>query len=268
MSAAVRPLIVTGHQPTYLPWLGLFHKIALCDIFVFMDDVQFLVGDWNNRNRIKGAQGPFWLTVPTRKGATVQLLKDTLIDDSKQGAPQDWQSIHWRALQSSYRKSPYWREYEAWFEDVYVRHRWTNLTDLCEYMLKFFLASLGLSPRFEKASALAFTGQKSDLVLEHCTRFGADICVFGAHGRDYAVETDFTKRGISLHFQSYRHPDYHQRFGEFTPFMSIVDLLCNHGPLSMDILMSGNIDGDDLRAWWRTRATPGVLQQFPMESRT
>jgi hypothetical protein len=40
--------IVTGHQPVYLPWLGLFHKISLADVFVLMDDVQYLVRDWNN----------------------------------------------------------------------------------------------------------------------------------------------------------------------------------------------------------------------------
>ena len=45
--------IVSGHQPVYLPWLGLFHKISLCDKFVYMDTVQYLNNDWNNRNKIK-----------------------------------------------------------------------------------------------------------------------------------------------------------------------------------------------------------------------
>ena len=35
---------VSGHQPAYLPWLGLFHKLYLSDVFVYMDTVQFLQG--------------------------------------------------------------------------------------------------------------------------------------------------------------------------------------------------------------------------------
>ena len=30
-------IVLTAHQPVYLPWLGLFHKISLADKFVFFD---------------------------------------------------------------------------------------------------------------------------------------------------------------------------------------------------------------------------------------
>ena len=29
------------HQPEYLPWLNLFIKMALCEKFVFLDNVQY-----------------------------------------------------------------------------------------------------------------------------------------------------------------------------------------------------------------------------------
>ena len=60
-------IIISGHQPVYLPWLGLFHKLHLCDKFVFMDTVQYLDGDWNNRNKIRTANGSIMLTVPIDK---------------------------------------------------------------------------------------------------------------------------------------------------------------------------------------------------------
>ena len=56
--------ILTAHQPVYMPWLGLFHKIAISDTFVWFDDVQYQTKDWNNRNRIMTNNGPIWLTVP------------------------------------------------------------------------------------------------------------------------------------------------------------------------------------------------------------
>jgi hypothetical protein len=57
-------LIVAVHQPQYLPWLGYFDKIRRADVFCFLDNVQYKKNDWQNRNRIKTAQGWQWLTVP------------------------------------------------------------------------------------------------------------------------------------------------------------------------------------------------------------
>ena len=45
---------VAIHQPNYLPWAGYFHKIARCDVFVYLDSVQFPRGQsFGARNRIK-----------------------------------------------------------------------------------------------------------------------------------------------------------------------------------------------------------------------
>ena len=60
-------MIVSIHQPNYLPWLGYFNKIARSDVFVIFDDVQFPIGKkgfFGNRNQIKTNNGKMWLTVP------------------------------------------------------------------------------------------------------------------------------------------------------------------------------------------------------------
>jgi len=69
-------------QPNYIPWRGFFDFVHEVDVFVFLDDAQYTVRDWRNRNRIRTKQGEtVWLTVPTIGGRN-QLIKDVNIDDS------------------------------------------------------------------------------------------------------------------------------------------------------------------------------------------
>jgi hypothetical protein len=234
-------MILTAHQPVYLPWLGLFHKIALSDEYCYLDSVQYQKNDWNNRNKIKTAQGPLWLTVPIlTEGHLDKKFPQIEIDNTK-----DWRKKHWLSIKTNYQKAPYFKKYAPFFEDVYSRE-WTHLSELNEYMLKWFLQELGISVKFSKASELHLKEAKSDLVLEMCQKLDADTFIFGALGKDYAKEEDFTAERIQLYFQEYNPPTYPQLYGEFAPYMSIVDLLFNCGERSLEVLMSGNLTKDEL----------------------
>jgi hypothetical protein len=227
-------LILTAHQPVYLPWLGLFHKIALAETFVSFDAVQYLPKDWNNRNKIKTSAGPKWLTVPVlRKGYLDKPFHAIEINNA-----EPWRRKHWRALATSYAKAPHFDDHAAFFEEVYARD-WQYLTELDEHLLRWFLEVLGIETRFLKASEQSFQGAKSELVLDMCRQLGADAYVFGALGRDYADVDAFEAAGVRVAFQDYRHPTYPQLHGDFVPYLSIVDLLFNCGPRSREILMSG-----------------------------
>lgn len=245
------PHIVSGHQPVYLPWLGLFHKISLADVFVIMDDVDYLEQDWNNRNKLKGPQGAFWLTAPTKlKDSPSRTLRDIRLDTSGEGSGRDWQARHWRALQSSYRRAPHWARYAGFFETLYCTSRWEWLAELNETILRFCLDSLGLAVPLVRASEVGFAGRKSALVADHCRKLNGNICVLGTQGRNYVVDEDFRAMGVSLYFQDYNHPVYPQLFGDFVSHLSIVDLLFNCGPDSLSILTAGNVTKESLVTDW------------------
>lgn len=234
-------MILTAHQPVYLPWLGLFHKIALADKFVSFDRVQYVPRDWISRNQIKSAQGPIMLTVPVlRKGYLDKTIAEIEINNNV-----PWAYKHWRTLTLNYGKLKYFKQYADFFEDVYSR-RWKLLIDLNFYMLKWFLQTLGINTVVENAREYNFEGIKSELVLDMCLKLGADTYIFGTLGKDYADIEAFHKAGVKPLFQSYRHPVYKQIHGEFLPYMSIVDLLFNEGQNSLEILMSGNINKNDI----------------------
>lgn len=228
-------MILTAHQPVYLPWLGLFHKIALADAFCYFDDVQYLKKDWNNRNKIKTPQGPLWLTVPVLTSEhREKTIREIEINNST-----NWRKKHASSILNNYRKAPYFREYAPFFEDVYSRD-WKYLSELNEHMLKWFLQELGIDVTYYKASELHLKGAKSGLVLDMCKKLEADLYIFGALGKEYAKEEDFAKAGIKIEFQDYNHPTYPQLYGDFVPYMSVIDLLFNCGGRSLEILMSGN----------------------------
>lgn len=234
-------MILTAHQPVYLPWLGLFHKIALADRFISFNRVQYQPKDWNNRNRIKTPRGPLWLSVPVmRKGYLDKKICDIEIDNSR-----PWGRKHWNAMRHNYTKASHFARYADYFENIYSRE-WKTLVELNESMLRWFLAELGIAVAVESAGDFDFQGTKGGLVLDMCVKLGADTYIFGAQGRDYADERAFRDVGVTPVFQDYRHPEYPQRHDGFLSHLGIVDLMFNCGRDSLDILMSGNVARADL----------------------
>lgn len=234
-------MILTAHQPVYLPWLGFFHKVALADKFIFFDRVQYAPRDWISRNQIKTANGPLMLTVPVlKKNHRKKTMAEIEINNVL-----PWTQKHWKSMVVNYKKTPYFKYYADFLEDVYIR-KWELLADLNFYMLKWFLQTLKIGTIIERTDTYDFQGTKSDLVLNMCLKLGANIYIFGTLGRDYANVDAFLRAEVKPVFQSYNHPVYKQLHGEFLPYMSIVDLLFNEGPNSLEILMSGNINKNDI----------------------
>jgi len=226
-------MILTAHQPLFLPYLGHFAKIADSDIFVYLDTVSYSKWGWNSRNKIRTSEGWLWLVVPIlTHGHHNQKLNEIKIDNS-----QKWKKKHIKAIEMAYAKAEFLELYINFFRDAYKKE-WTYLSDLNEYFLKFFIKELGINVEFVKASSLPFTlnGEKSDLVLDLCKKMNTDVFIFGETGKTYAKIDDFESSNIKLVFQEYKHPKYSQVHGEFISHMSIIDLLFNHGPKSLEIL--------------------------------
>ena len=203
--------------------------------------MQYQPKDWNNRNRIKTIDRPIWLTVPVlRKDYLEKKVCDMAINND-----MPWARKHWKSLRTNYAKAPYFRKYADFFEGTY-NHQWETLVELNEYMLRWFLDTLGIKTAVESAEDHDFQGHKGDLILDMCHKLGAEVYIFGAQGKDYTDEVAFREAGITPIFQDYSHPVYPQLHGNFQSHLSIIDLLFNCGDDSLDILMSGNLDHKSL----------------------
>jgi len=233
-------IILTAHQPVYLPWLGLFHKIALSDIFCHFDIVQYQRKDFNNRNKINTANGPIWLSVPVKSSGRF----DCLISDIKI-VNNEWIRKHLKSIELNYKKTEFFDRYMPVISQILLS-RHDNLVDLNYDLLIFGLESLGIKTKIIKASDYQFLGLKSDLVLDMCVQLKADIYIFGEQGQNYADIEKFNHNGVLPYFQSYNHPTYAQKNKNFEPFMSFIDLLFNHGDDSLEIIMSRNVSTEEI----------------------
>jgi len=216
-------MILSAHQPAYLPWLGYFDKIARSDIFVYLDTVQYEKNSFINRNQIKTAQGSLWLTIPVKtKGHLNSSLLTTEIDSA-----QAWKAKHIKSIEMNYRKAT---NFDVLFPLIcdLINEPTDNLAEYCYVQLKFWCAQLDIKTKIIRSSALQISSYKSDLVLELCQNLGATNYFSGAMGKNYLKEKDFEAAGIGIEYQNYICPNYPQLWGRFIPNLAILDAWMNN----------------------------------------
>jgi len=133
-------MIVSVHQPHYLPWSGYVDKIDSADVFVLLDCVQFEKNGWQNRNRIKTSQGESWLTVPVLHDFG-QLINETSIDNKMK-----WRQKHLKSIVTNYSRAPFFKKYINTFENIYLKE-WDNLSTLNTEMLYMFSEITGVKTK-------------------------------------------------------------------------------------------------------------------------
>lgn len=224
-------MLVAIHQPEHLPWIGFFEKMLRADLFVLLDDVQFSKGDFQNRNRVKGAGGAQWLTVPVAHRFP-QRINEVLVTGS------NWQAKHWKTLRSCYARAAHFETFAPLFEDFY-RRSWTKLADLNVAAIELVARSLGIEKKWIMASELKVSGQKSELVLEICKTLGASGYYSGRTGSTYLNKDEFRRAHIEIIVQNFNHPVYEQLFMRergFVPNLSALDLLFNCGARGLRLI--------------------------------
>jgi hypothetical protein len=213
------------HQPDFLSYLGFFHRFLLANAWVVLDNVQFVTGttkSWQNRDKIKTAQGEKWITVSVQKAPLGTLIKDILLSAS------DWRRDNLNLIRNSYVKAPYYTEIIPYIEDLYAY----ECSRLVEFNLKsseMLMELLGVSIDMVLASELQPTGKSNELLVDILKKVGGDTYLSGIGARSYFTPEPFDEARITVIWQDFKHPIYPQLFGEFIPYLSSIDLLFNCG---------------------------------------
>jgi hypothetical protein len=229
-------MVVTTHQPIFLPWPGFFYKALRADALVLLDRVQFPQGrGWLHRNRLKSDQGDHWLRVPLRKGgrgtqpiAEVEICEDT-----------DWRTRHLRSIRELYAHAPYLQPHLTALEEIYTR-RHRTLAALNVDLIRYLWVALGVSTKLYLQSELGIGGRGTDLLANTCQALKADTFLALTVAAKYIDPQALGARRIELAPAKFRPPVYPQLWGDFRYNLSTLDLVLTCGPKARDIIAGGS----------------------------
>lgn len=216
-------------QSSYIPWRGYFDLIRAADEFILFDDMQYTRRDWRNRNKIKTAQGPRWLTIPVKvKGKFLQKICDTEVDDP------DWAELHWKTIEGSYKRAPHFDWLASQLRPLYEELGREQMLSRINFRCLAMLAELlGCKTKFSWSMDYPQFEGKTERLVQLCLAAGGTRYISGPSARDYIVPQLFEDAGVELCFADYSgYPDYPQLFGAFEAQVSIIDLLFNAGEQS------------------------------------
>lgn len=215
-------MIVSIHQPNYIPWLGYFYKIAQSDIFVFLDDVQFSNQGMHNFHYVKSPQGPVRLKIPVE-----QHLGDRILD-VKTKDNLNWKKKHLRTFEMNYKKAPYFNDVFNDFQEVLLAD-YERISDMNMAIVEHFSRKLGIETKFVKSSQLNITTSREEKVLDICEALNAAVYYSGTGAKAYQKESDFTQRSIELRYSIFKPFEYPQLWGDFQSNVTVLDYLMNCG---------------------------------------
>lgn len=153
---------------------------------------------YRNRCYILGANGKLPLTIPMNHDGCRNMK------DIKPSYDHNWQKEHFKSLRSAYLSSPYFEYYEDDIASIYEKKE-KYLLDLNIKTIEFVLAKIKVEININKTESFQFIEEQYDFRNKYCAKKESKI-VF---------------------------PEYAQVFDQkfdFTPGLSILDLLFSEGP--------------------------------------
>ncbi len=218
------------HQPHYFAYPGFFHKLSLADVFVIMDEAQY-DKRFTNRNLILDSHGPVWLTIPINKAQKFSPNKSVEVNDSL-----GWREDHWKKITFSYANARFFNLYATELKGFYDKS-WPLLFEFDLETTRKTMEWLGIKIPIVKESDLNVKTAGTQRLVDICKAVGAETYVSGKGGKNYMDEGLFIENGLKVEHQNYSAMPYPQRFSEsFVPDLSILDMLANVGPESLNLI--------------------------------
>lgn len=219
-------------QPTFLPWAGYFGLISYTGKFVILDNIRFNKRSWQQRNNIKLNDTNFLLTVPViSKNKFKQNINEVMIDKKR-----NFVDNHIKIIEHNYKRSKYYNLYSNLIFDAYSSKH-NKLIDLNLCFIKLICEILEIKFSYILSSSLQITESKDQLILDICKKMKCKEYVSTIGAKEYLRNEDnFNTNDIRLNFFGFKNSNYQQLGTKFLKNLSIIDLLFNLGPNTLQYI--------------------------------
>lgn len=219
-------------QPYFFPYIGQFQLINMVDRFILMDDVQYIRHGWVNRNRILNpADGVQYIIVPVRKHTHDTPIKRIVIANN-----HSWQRAILGQLQQYKQTAPYFTDVFKLVSECLSTNE-TSIARLNGHCFELVCNYIGIRFRKEIASTINLdyseVKQTQDWALQVSRQLGATAYYNPPGGMKLYSKEHFAEYDIDLHFVVPQLNSYDQGVKEFTPGLSIVDVMMYNSPSSI-----------------------------------
>ena len=208
-------------QPYIFPYIGYWQLINLVDKFVLLDDVNYIVRGYINRNSILLNGKPYRFTIPIEKASQNKLIMETNLYFT-----QKWKQNFLMTIHNAYKKSPYYNEVMPLIENV-INNPEKHLTTFIKYSIKEIIRYLGINTEIlissEIEKDLSLKGEQR--IIELCQRLCAKQYINAIGGQKLYSFSNFKDKGIKLSFLKTDDIRYSQYRKSFVESLSIIDVM-------------------------------------------
>ena len=210
-------------QPMYFPWAGFLAQMSLADVYIWLDDVLFSKGSFTNRIQVKLPSGCKWMSVPLIKKGKRRSIQDLEATDV------DWKRGHRTLLGQSLCDRRFFDEAMLLFDEAIASEG--TLCDCLIASAEVQARYLGvLPPNILRASSLGITGRSWQRVMDIIDAVGGSSYITGHGAIHYFDHEAFEAREIDVRYMSYNLMPWPQSNGDFTPYVSGLDLIASVQP--------------------------------------
>jgi hypothetical protein len=210
---------LVAHQPTYLPYLGLLHKVSRADVFVVQDDLRYVKDEVSNRNRIASGDSWKWLTIPVhqRDGSTYTTVMP---------ANAGWDDQHRRILEAAYRHAPYVDRLQELYE-LNATFAGETLATINLATIRWMITLFEIDVELVVQSELSTPGfdDPNDRLLWLSATHRCERYLSGAGGLAYIEPAQWSQAGIELSFSDFEPALYDRGSLPWVPYLSAVDAI-------------------------------------------